>query len=79
MQWLRIVFALVSLALPLTFDPGQAPQILSILTVDIGEASSTELPIDDAPEQPPVIRTPQRDNPPHQSRTADGRRADAGQ
>jgi hypothetical protein len=37
------------------------------LPVDIGEASSTELPITAAPEQPPVIKTPQREKPAHQS------------
>src|SRR5665213_284364 len=37
------------------------------LPVDIGEASSTELPIAAAPEQPPVIKTPQREKPDHQS------------
>jgi hypothetical protein len=36
------------------------------LPVDIGEASSTELPISDTPEQPPVMLTPQREKPAHQ-------------
>ena len=47
------------------------------LPVDIGEASSTELPITAAPEQPPVIKTPQRENPAHQSQRKAVRRAQA--
>jgi hypothetical protein len=47
------------------------------LPVDIGEASSTELPITAMPDQPPIIKTPQRENPAHQSQRKAVQRAQA--
>jgi hypothetical protein len=46
---------------------GQEPD--TSLPVDIGEASSTELPVADTPEQPPVIRVPQSAQPTPESET----------
>jgi hypothetical protein len=37
------------------------------IPVDIGEASSTELPVSQEKERPPVTKTPQRNNPTRQS------------
>jgi hypothetical protein len=45
------------------------------LPVDIGEGSSTELPIVDRPERPPVIRVPERIKPAHESENKSGPRA----
>lgn len=39
------------------------------IPVEIGEPSSFELPVTTQDEQPPVIRTPERVKPPHDSRT----------
>ena len=39
----------------------------AVIPVEIGEASSTELPLTQQEEKPPVIRLPQRTDPPHES------------
>jgi hypothetical protein len=48
-----------------------------ILPVDIGEASSTELPLSAAPEMPPVIVMPQQVKPARQSARQPAHRAQA--
>ncbi len=39
----------------------------AVIPVEIGEASSAELPLTEQEERPPVIRVPQRTRPPHES------------
>jgi hypothetical protein len=63
MQRPWIFSAVLSLALPLAFHSGQALKILSMLTVEIGEASSTELALTDPAEEPPVSGIPQQASP----------------
>jgi hypothetical protein len=60
MQRPQLFFAVASLALPLAFPSGPASENFSTLTVEIGEASSTELAITDAAEEPPVSGIPQQ-------------------
>jgi hypothetical protein len=43
----------------------QSPK--ATIPIDIGEASSTELPVAPHEERPPVILTPERSKPPHES------------
>lgn len=47
----------------------------SSIPIDIGEASSTELPISKQEEKPPVIRTPERVKPPGETRRKPVQRA----
>jgi len=56
-----------------TGSVGEGPS--ATLPVEIGETSSTELPISDAPEQPPVMRIPRQERPAHQSRKGSSRGA----
>jgi hypothetical protein len=60
---------------PVNQDEAQPEEVTGTITqspkatipVDIGEASSTELPLAPKEELPPVIRTPQRSTPSHES------------
>lgn len=59
-----VFFGLAALALPLAIDMGQTPvgplteSLGPSMAVEIGESSSTELPIAEPLERPPVSGTP---------------------